>query len=84
MDGRDLLVIGSLIPLAISVLLAFLGFPQIVVSALIGGVSADAGILWKWSKNDHQADHQVLTQVSTTTVLRYSAFDLQSPGKPKK
>jgi hypothetical protein len=48
MDGRDLLVIGSLILLAISILLAFLGFPQAVVSALIGGVGTGAGILWKW------------------------------------
>src|SRR5437660_7654434 len=48
MDGRDLLVIGSLVLLAVSVLLAFVGFPQAVVSALIGGVGTGAGILWKW------------------------------------
>src|SRR5438093_6439047 len=48
MEERDLLVIGSLILLAVSVLLAFLGFPQAVVSALIGGVGTGAGILWKW------------------------------------
>src|SRR6266436_3967187 len=62
MDGRDLLVIGSLALLAVSVLLAFLGFPQAVVSGLIGGVGTGAGILWKWLEKRPASDQRSSTQ----------------------
>ena len=70
MEERDLLVIGCLILLAVSVLLAFLGYPQAVVSALIGAVGTGAGILWKWLEkrpSDHQQSPRLAPQSSSQT-----------------
>jgi hypothetical protein len=48
MDGKDLLVVSSLLLLAVSVILAAIGFSQAIVSAFVGAVGTGFGILWKW------------------------------------
>lgn len=47
-NPRDILVVVSLCLLAVSVLLAAIGFPQALVTGLIGAVGAGARILWDW------------------------------------
>src|SRR6266705_2609095 len=70
MDGKARLVAGSLLLLAVSVILAAIGFSQAIVSALIGAVGTGAGILWKWLEkrpSDHQQSPKSAPQSSSQT-----------------